>query len=111
MTFHRGAVVICALSGELGKPRPAIVLQSDLFNATHPSVTVCPVTSHLLAAPLYRVSVKPGTMYGLKVESQVMVDKLSTIRIERLGTIIGRLEADDLARVEAAALLWLGLRP
>ena len=74
------------------------MLQSDLFNATHPSVTVCQVTRHLLAAPLYRVSLKPGTTNGLKVESQVMVDKLAPIRMERLVRIVGRLETDELAR-------------
>lgn len=110
MNIHRGDVVTCVLSGEFGKARPAIVLQADLFNATHASVTVCPVTSHLLAAPLFRVSLSPRAGTGLKIESQAMVDKLSTVRLDRLGTIIGQLEADDLERVESAVMLWLGLR-
>jgi mRNA interferase MazF len=110
MNLHRGAVVTCALAGEFGKPRPVIVLQSDLFNATHPSVTVCPVTSHLQDAPLFRVTLAkvPGT--GLKLESQAMADKLSTLRVERIKTVIGRLEADDLERVDAAVMRWLGLK-
>jgi mRNA interferase MazF len=110
MNLHRGDVVTCALAGEFGKPRPVIVLQSDLFNATHPSVTVCPVTSHLLEAPLFRVPLTKGPATGLKLESQAMVDKLSTVRLERIKAVIGRLEADDLDRVEAAVMRWLGLR-
>jgi len=110
MNFHRGDVVTCALPGEFGKPRPVIILQSDLFNPTHPSVTVCPLTSHTLAAVLFRVPIKPGASNGLKSESQAMADKLATVRLERVKSVIGRLEPDDLARLESAVMLWLGLR-
>ncbi len=110
MNFHRGDVVTCAIPGEFGKPRPVIILQSDLFNPTHPSVTVCPITSHLLPAVLFRVPLKPGVINGLKSESQAMADKVATVRLERVRTIVGRLEADDMARVETAVTLWLGLR-
>lgn len=110
MNFHRGDVVVCALQGEFGKPRPAIVLQSDLFNATHASVTVCPITSRTLEAVLFRVPLKPAASNGLKSESQAMVDKLASVRLERVKSVIGRLEADDLARLESAVMLWLGLR-
>ena len=109
MNFRRGDVVTCVLAGELGKPRPAIVLQADLFNATHATATVCPVTSHLLEAPLFRVPLSPQAINGLKIESQAMVDKLSTVRLERVETVIGHLETDDLAKVEAAVRRWLGL--
>jgi len=110
VTYHRGDVVTCAPPGEFGKPRPAIVLQSDLFNDTHASVTLCPITSHAVEAPLFRVPVKPSAANGLKKSSQAMADKLTTVRRERIGAIIGQLEADDLARVEGAVLRWLGLR-
>ena len=110
MNLHRGDVVTCALAGDFGKPRPVVVLQSDLFNATHPSVTVCPITSHLQEAPLFRVPLAAGQVTGLKLESQAMVDKLSTVRLERVKAVIGRLETDDLARVEAAVMRWLGLK-
>lgn len=110
MNIRRGDVVICALQGELGKPRPAVVLQSDLFNESHGSMTVCPVTSHLLEAPLFRVVLKPEATNGLKNESQVMVDKLSTVGLQRIKSVVGHLVPDDLARVETAVMLWLGLR-
>jgi mRNA interferase MazF len=110
MNIHRGDVVVCALPRELGKPRPAVVLQSDLFNESHGSVTVCPVTSHLVAAPLFRVALRPEATNGLKGESQVMADKLSTIGRQRIKAVIGHLAPDDLERVEAAVMLWLGLR-
>lgn len=110
MNIRRGDVVICALQGELGKPRPAVVLQSDLFNESHGSMTVCPVTSHLVDAPLFRVMLKPEATNGLKTASQAMVDKLSTVGRQRIRTVVGHLAPDDLARVEEAAMLWLGLR-
>jgi mRNA interferase MazF len=110
MNLHRGDVVTCALAGEFGKPRPVVVLQSDLFNGTHASVTVCPITSHLQDAPLFRVPLAKGSITGLKLESQAMVDKLSTVRLERIKTLIGRLEPDNLERVDAAVIRWLGLR-
>lgn len=110
MNLHHGDVVTCALAGDFGKPRPVVVLQSDLFNATHTSVTVCPITSHLQEAPLFRVPLTKGPLTGLKFESQAMADKLSTVRLEGIKTVIGRLEADDLGRVEAAVMRWLGLR-
>lgn len=110
MNIRRGDVVICALQGEPGKPRPAVVLQSDLFNESHGSMTVCPVTSHLLEAPLFRVVLKPEATNGLKNESQVMVDKLSTVGLQRIKSVVGHLAPDDLARVETAVMLWLGLR-
>jgi mRNA interferase MazF len=62
-----------------GKPRPAVVVQSDLFNGTHSSVVVCLITSHLEDAPLFRIPVSAGKTTGLKLQSQVMVDKVIAI--------------------------------
>ena len=73
MEMNRGDVVICAAPGDYGKPRPAVVVQSDLFNGSHSSVVVCPVTTHLEDAPLFRIPVPAGKTTGLKIESQVMV--------------------------------------
>ena len=110
MNYRRGDVVTCVPSGEYGKPRPAVVLQSDLFNATHASVTLCPLTSHGIEAPLFRVPLQPSPANGLKLESQAMADKITTLRAERVGAVIGHLSESDFERVEAAMLLWLGLR-
>jgi mRNA interferase MazF len=105
----RGELVTVALPGDYGKPRPAVVVQADLFNETHASVTVAPVTSTLVNAPLFRLAVEPSAQNGLRALSQVMVDKLTSVRRERIGATIGALEPDTLARVNRALALWLGI--
>ena len=77
--------MLASAAGDYGKPRPALVVQSDLFNETHASVTVCPITSTLVDAPLFRVSVRPARTNGLPKPSQVMVDKVQTLRRERIA--------------------------
>jgi mRNA interferase MazF len=110
LNYRRGDVVTCAPPGDYGKPRPAVVLQSDLFNATHASVTLCTVTSHAAEAALFRITLKPSPANGLKTESHVMADKITTLRHERIGAVIGHLAEADFARVESAVMLWLGLK-
>jgi mRNA interferase MazF len=105
----RGELVTVALSGDYGKPRPAVVVQADLFNETHASVTVAPVTSTLVNAPLFRLAVEPSPRNGLRALSQVMIDKLTTVRRERIGATIGDLEPETLTRVNRALALWLGI--
>jgi mRNA interferase MazF len=104
----RGDLVTVALPGDYGKPRPAVVVQADLFNETHASVTVAPVTSTLVSAPLFRLAVEPSPRNGLRALSQVMVDKLTTGRRERIGATIGELEPETLTRVNRALALWFG---
>jgi mRNA interferase MazF len=106
---RRGDVVTVALPGDYGKPRPAVVVQADPFNETHASVTVAPLTSTLVNAPLFRLAVEPSRGNGLRTLSQVMVDKLTTVRRERIGTAIGGLEPELLTRVNRALALWLGI--
>lgn len=90
------------------KPRPALIVQDDLFAATD-SVTVAPLTSTLTDAPLLRVRV-PGTdLTGLERDSDVMVDKLTTVRRSNVQTRVGRLTAEQLAEVERALMTFLGL--
>ena len=107
--MNRGDLVVVAMSGDYGKPRPALVVQSDLFNETHASVTVMPVTSTIVNAPLFRLIVEPSPANGLRSLSQIMVDKLTTIRATRVGQAIGRLEDDTMQRVNRALALWCGL--
>lgn len=76
--MRRGDLVTVAVSGDYGKPRPALIVQADVY-AEHPSVTVLPLTSELIDAPLLRVGVEPGAGTGLRLRSQVMVDKATTI--------------------------------
>jgi mRNA interferase MazF len=107
--MKRGDVVTVALPGDYGKPRPAVVVQADHFNDTHASITVVPVTSTLVNAPLFRLAVEPSAHNGLRALSQVMVDKLTTARRERIGAVIGALEPETLTRVNRALALWLGI--
>lgn len=108
--MHRGDVVLVAARGSYsGKPRPAVVVQSDLFNPTHASVTLCLITSELRDAPLFRPGVTPSVENGLRTESQVMVDKLFSAPRAGLGETIGRLDGPTMARVGEALRLWLEL--
>ena len=109
MEIKRGDVVICAAPGDYGKPRPAVVVQSDLFNGTHSSVVVCLITSHLEDAPLFRISVPAGRTTGLKLQSQVMVDKVIAIPRNKITGRAGVLAAGPLKEVDNALRLWLEL--
>jgi mRNA interferase MazF len=102
MEMKRGDVVICAAPGDYGKPRPAVVVQSDLFNGTHSSVAVCPITSHPEDAPLFRILVPAGRTTGLKRESQVMVDKVIAIPRNKITGRAGTLPASALKEVDHA---------
>ena len=108
--LKRGDIVVSAAPGDYGKPRPAVVVQSDLFNETHASVTLCPITSYLIDAPLFRIPVAPGGGTGLRTASQVMVDKVISIPRTRIAKKAGRLPAPVLRLVDEALRLWLGVR-
>ena len=105
--MRRGALVTVALSGDYGKPRPALVVQSDLFSA-HPSVTLLPVTGDLREAPLLRIRVDPGERNGLRKASDIMVDKLQTVPRERVGTVNGRVDDATMLAVNRALATFLG---
>ncbi len=109
MEIKRGDVVTCVFSREYGKPRPGVVVQSDLFNATHPSLTICPITGVLHQAPLCRLTVAPSPKNGLKKRSQVMIDKLAPVRTPRVREVIGHLTAAEMGEIDRAIKLWLGL--
>lgn len=104
----RGDLVTVAVQGDIGKPRPALVIQSDLF-AAHATVTVLPVTSQLTAAPLFRVAVEPSAGNGLHKPSQVMVDKAITVKTDKLGPAIGRLEPAAMVEVDRCLAVFLGI--
>ena len=109
MEIKRGDVVICAAPGDYGKPRPAVVVQADLFNSVHTSVVVCLITSHLEDAPLFRISIPHGKVTGLKVESQVMVDKIIAIPRDKIAGRAGALPASSLKEIDHSLRLWLEL--
>ncbi len=107
--MKRGDVVVIAMQGGCGKPRPALVIQSDLFNDTHSSITVAPVTSTIVDAPLFRLTVDPTNSNGLRSVSQIMVDKVTAVRRDKVGKTVGRLDDGTMVRVNRAIGLWFGL--
>jgi mRNA interferase MazF len=107
--MKRGDVITVAASGDYGKPRPAVIVQSDAFPEQHASVIVCQMTSELSDARDFRVTIEPSTTNGLGVRSQVMADKPVTIRRERIGRRIGHLRERDLARLDIALAFVMGL--
>src|SRR5271163_1711451 len=109
MPMRRGDVVAVAAAGDYGKPRPAVIVQSDAFPQTHASVIVCQMTSEIADAADFRVTVDPSDENGLRTQSQVMADKPVTIRRERVGQPIGRLGAADMAQIDAALAFVMGL--
>jgi len=103
----RGDVVTVVLPGAYGKPRPALVIQSDLFDE-HPSVTILPVTSDLRDTPLFRITVESTSENGLFKTSQVMVDKSQSVPRNKIGKTLGRLDDAALLSVNRALALFLG---
>ena len=106
--MRRGDLVTIALQGTHGKPRPALVIQSDLFDE-HPSVTILPITSELRDAPLFRVSIKPSATNGLQKTSEVMVDKAQSVPREKIGDTFGHVSAEDMLAVSRSLAVFLGV--
>ncbi|MBA2401206.1 MAG: type II toxin-antitoxin system PemK/MazF family toxin [Bradyrhizobium sp.] len=106
--MKRGDVVLVVLQGEPGKPRPGVIVQADELDALS-STIVCPMSSHIDAANLMRPVVAPTAHNGLLVRTQIMTDKLNTLRHDRVKRIIGTLDPDSCERLDSALLLVLGL--
>jgi mRNA interferase MazF len=94
--------------GYAGKPRPAVILQDDAFDATA-SVTICPFTTHAVGAPLMRLAIEPSERSGLRASSQLMVDKITTVSKTKVEDRIGRLSDEDIVRLNRAVVVFLGL--
>lgn len=106
--MKRGDLVTIATQGDFGKPRPALIIQADQFSA-HTSVTVLPVTSTLVAAPLLRITVQPSSDNGLNKPSQVMVDKAISVKRDKIGPAFGNIDADTLVTIERCLAVFLGI--
>ena len=106
--MKRGDVVTVALRGDYGKPRPAVIVQSDLVAGTD-SLILCPFTSDLQPAPLFRIDVEPTKANGLRLRSQLMIDKIAGTPRQKVGSAIGKLEADTMERLTEALALAIGL--
>lgn len=90
------------------KPRPALILQDDLFAGTD-SVTVAPLTSTLVDAPLLRILIEADETTGLQRTSHVMIDKLTTVRRDNVNSRVGRATPEKIVEVERALMAFLGL--
>lgn len=91
-----------------GKPRPVVVLQDDRFDATS-SITICAFTTDPTDAPLFRLLVEPNAQNGLRTPCRLMVDKITTVAKSKVGSRIGRLDDEDVLRLNRAVLVFLGL--
>ncbi len=107
--MKRGDLVVVSAPGDFGKPRPAVVIQSDIFNDTHASILVCLVTSDTQNAPLFRIDIQPTTETGLRKPSQIMVDKIVALRRERISQQIGRISDETILRLNRSLALFVGL--
>ncbi len=106
--MKRGDLIPVVLAGAYGKPRPALVIQSDLFTRL-PSVTILPVTTELRPIETFRIAVEPSARNGLRAPSQIMVDKAHTIPRDKAGVPFGELELRTLRAVDRSLAVFLGL--
>jgi mRNA interferase MazF len=107
--MKRDDVVIVAATGDYGKPRPAVIVQTDAFPETHASVVICQMTSEIADAPDFRITIDPSEENGLRFRSQVMADKPVTVRRARIRQLIGRLDDRDIGRLNIALAYVMGL--
>src|SRR6266849_2861295 len=108
MEIRRGDLVTIALSGDYGKPRPALVVLADAFDALT-SFPVLPLTSEMHDLRLFRITVEAGRSTGLRSRSQVMVDKAATVARSRVGQQIGRLDTGTMQAVGTALAKFVGI--
>src|SRR5258708_2789750 len=106
---RRGDLVTAVFGRNYGKPRPAVVVQSNLFNEVHSSLVLCPLSSDLTGLGVFRVRLAQSDSQGLRVDSEVMIDKLGAVDRNRIGKRIGRLNASQMASVDNALRVWLNL--
>ena len=108
--MQRGDIVTVAGRGDFAsKPRPALIVQSDQFCSAHSSFTVLPLTSQPAEPVMFRVSILANSDTGLQQNSSIMVDKLQSVRRDRIGAVLGRADLPTMHRVEEALRLWLAL--
>jgi mRNA interferase MazF len=107
--MKRGEIWTVAGGGAYtGKPRPCVIVQDDVFDATQ-SITVCAFTSDPTEAPLFRIHIEPDDLNGLSGPSSLMVDKITTVPKDRIGKRVGQLGEEDVVRLNQAMIVFLGL--
>lgn len=108
-SLSRGDIVVCSLPGDYGKPRPGLVVQSDLFNRTHASVVICPISSDVTGLTLFRVNLAASESSGLRRDSEAMVDKITAIKRARIRGRIGHISPARMGLIDSALRTWLEL--
>jgi mRNA interferase MazF len=107
--MKRGEIwTVSGAKGSAGKARPVVVLQDDSFDATA-SITICAFTTDETNAPLFRLLIAPNDRNGLRVPCRIMVDKITTVPKSKVGRHVGRLDHEDIIRLNQAVLVFLGL--
>jgi mRNA interferase MazF len=106
--MKRGDLVTIALQGDYGKPGPALIVQSDLFDE-HPSVTVLPVTGELRNAPLFRIRIESEPTNNLQKTSEIMVDKAQSVPRGRVGEVFGHVSEEQMRAVSRSLAVFLGV--
>ncbi|HVY16013.1 MAG TPA: type II toxin-antitoxin system PemK/MazF family toxin [Rhodopila sp.] len=107
--MRRGDIrTVAGGKGYGGKPRPVVIVQDDSFDATD-SITICAFTTDETEAPLFRLPVEPNERNGLRATCRLMVDKITTVPKSKIGVHVGRLDNEDILRLNQAILVFLGL--
>jgi mRNA interferase MazF len=107
--MKRGDIwTVAGSKGYAGKPRPVAIVQDDSFDATD-SITICAFTTDETEAPLFRLPVEPNERNGLRSACRLMVDKITTVPKSRVGNRVGRLNEEDMVRLNQAMMVFLGL--
>jgi mRNA interferase MazF len=107
--MKRGDVVTVAAAEDYGEARPAVIVQTDALPEKHACVVICQMTSQIVDAPYFRITIDPTKRNGLRVRSQVMTDKPVAVRRGRIGQLIGHLDHGDLRRLNVALAFVMGL--
>ena len=102
-------MIVVSAPGNYGKPRRAVVVQSDAIPGAHGSVIVCQMTSDLVDASDFRIDIEPTVTNGLKLRSQILVDKPVAVRRERVGAVVGAIESSVVRRLDVAIAFVMGL--
>jgi mRNA interferase MazF len=105
----RGDVVLVVAQGDMGKPRPGVIVQADELGNTTTSILVCPMSSEVTELHRLRPIVEPTASNGLRLRSQIMTDKINALRRDRIRQVLGTLDTGASERLDSALLVVLGL--
>ena len=107
--MKRGEIwTVAGSAAYAGKPRPAVIVQDNRFDAND-SIVVCPLTTDQTSAPIFRLTVRPSALSGLRVPCRLMVDKVTAVPRKRLGTLVGSLSSQEMRGLNRALFVFLGL--